>query len=728
MNKFDVAAALCAATALSPHFALAQSVPPTLGARGSESQQAAQVAEVIVTAQRREERLTNVPIAISAQTGSQLQAAGIYTAQGLSLVTPGLNYATTGAFAQPTIRGIGTSLTGPGADANVALYIDGVYQPNQTGNILDLSDIANVEVLKGPQGTLFGRNATGGAILITTLDPSPVPSGDINIGYGRFNEVKASGYINGALSDDIYGNLAVYLRRDDGYVKNVTDGHEISNAETHAVRGKVVFKPIDKLSVLVSANYMDASDNSTYANKPVNGDTSSARALAAAGLTIPSGAYQVALNGDPNIRAISYGGSITTKYAPRLGTFTSISSIERVSTHLDVDIDNTPLLVSALQLPGKDLTVTQEVDFASHDIGPFNWIAGVYYYYDINTWFATAETGSFSHVIVQERATTSTSAESAFAEANYKITDKLKLTIGGRYSSEGKTAIGYFNSVLALDASKRWSSFTPRAVLSYAINQNSNVYASFSEGFKSGLFNVGALSPSPVAPEAIDAYEIGFKHSEGPLTFNTSAYYYEYRNLQIQIQQNLNGLATVIWKNAASATIYGMDADATARLSEYFQVRGGLAYTHGVYNNYQGAIESRPIFTTIDGAAYSNGNVENTVNASGQALIRAPVFTANVTSTFQHSLPVGRLKANVTVAYNSGFDWEVGKFWRQPAYTIVNSTITWISAGDQYHVSLWGTNLTNTKYYIYENPTITGTGHDIARPWSAGVSVEFSFM
>lgn len=722
MSKLQFAAALCAATALGPVLAHAQSVKP-----GSGGSSAGEVSEVVVTAQRREERLTTVPIAITVQTGAQLKDAGISTAQGLSLVVPGLNYATQGAFAQPTIRGIGTSLTGPGADANVALYIDGVYQPNQTGNILDLANIANVEVLKGPQGTLFGRNATGGAILVTTLEPSATPSGDLSISYGRFNEVKASGYVNGQLANDVYGNLALYMRRDDGYVKNITNGHWISRADTHAARAKILFKPSDRLSVTVAANYTDASDNSTYANKPLNGDTSNAQALATANLSIPSGAYEVALNGDPTIRTISYGGSITGKYAANFGTFTSISSLERASSHLAVDIDNTPLLTSALQLPGVDLTATQEVNFASNDIGPFNFIAGVYYYYDLNTWKAVAAVGSFSNVVAREDLLTSTTAESVFAEGNYKITDKLKLTVGARYSNEGKTGVGSFDGFQLLDASKSWSSFTPRVVLSYAIDNSSNVYASFSEGFKSGNFNVGALSPTPVSPETINAYEIGFKHSQGPFSFNASAYYYDYKNLQIQIQQNINGLATLLWKNAAAATIYGFDAELTGRLNDYFKVRAGLAYTHGVYNNYQGAIENRPAFVTVGGVTYSNGNSEAAVNASGQAMIRAPQFTANVTPTFEHPLPIGRVSANLTVAYNSGFAWEVGNYWKQPAYTIVNSTITWISPEDRYRVSLWGTNLTSTKYYIYENPTLTGTGHDIARPWSLGVAMDVAF-
>jgi iron complex outermembrane receptor protein len=727
MSKSTIAAALCAATALGPNSAPAQSAPSGPGGTNANHQSVGEVAEVVVTAQRREERLTDVPIAISSQTGAQLTAAGINTAQGLSLVVPGLNYATQGAFAQPTIRGIGTSLTGPGADANVALYIDGVYQPNQTGNILDLNNIANVEVLKGPQGTLFGRNATGGAILVTTLDPSPTPVAILGISYGRFNEVKANAYVNAALSDSIYGNLALYLRRDDGYVKNVTDNHEISQADTKAVRGKLSFRPTDNFSVLFSANYTDASDNSTYGNKPLNGDTSSARALAAAGLAIPSGPYDVALNGDPTIRTISYGGAITTKYASSIGTFTSISSIEKVRSDLNVDIDNTPILASALQIIGPDLTATQEFDFASKNTGPLNWIAGAYYYYDLSSVDVAAETGSFSNVIARVKAATSTTAWSIFAEGNYKITDQLKLTLGGRFSSERKIGKGYFDSIELLDAKRQWTSFTPRAVLSYKINSNNNVYFSFSEGFKSGNFNVAAFSPVPVSPETIDAYELGFKHAAGPLTVNLSTYYYDYKNLQIQIQQNVNNVATLLWKNAAAATIYGFDADLTARLNTYVRVRGGLAYTHAVYDNYDNAIESRPAFVTVNGVTYSNGNTETAVNASGQALIRAPVFTANFTPSFEYPLPIGRLVANMTVAYNSGFDWEVGNYWRQPAYTILNANVGWVSSDDRYRVSIWGTNLTNTKYYIYENPTLTGTGHDIARPWSAGASMEVTF-
>ncbi|MBV9510998.1 MAG: TonB-dependent receptor [Caulobacteraceae bacterium] len=691
------------------------------------------VGEVVVTAQRREERLTDVPIAITAKTSTDLQRANINSGSDLSLVTPGLNFALQGAFAEPTIRGIGTSITGPGADANVSLYIDGVYQPSQTANIFDFNNVSNVEVLKGPQGTLFGRNATGGAILVTTLDPSFSPSGEVSASYGRFNAVKASGYVTGPLAPNLAGNLAVSSRSDDGYIYNVTTHDHIAKDVSTAVRGKLLYEPTDKLKIILSANYSDTNDEESFANKPLKGDTKQASALAAAGLTIPSNPYDVALNGDPAIHTKSYGGYLNIKYSAQVGTVNSITSYQHVDPILAVDIDNTPIFGAYALIGLPETTFTQELNFTSRQMGRFSFLAGIYYYYDDSKSSLYATSGVFgkppNYLIGHVVGAVLDNSESVFIEGNYNFTDRLQLILGGRFTSEEKSASGVALGTPASFAnSRRWDAFDPRAVLTYKLDAASNVYFSFSEGFKSGNYNVTALSPTPVNPESVDAYEVGYKYGRGPLRFSASAFYYTYSNIQVQIQTNAGGVEPLnILQNAAQAKIYGGDFDATYRVNDYFRVNAGGAYTHADYYHYVGAILTTPTYVTVGGVTYSNGNIQTAspTPLNGVPMIRAPRFTADLTPTVTIPLPYGHFEGSLTAAYNSGFDWQIG--WREPAYTVVNTTLSWLSPSEKVQISFWGTNITSTKYNIYENPTGTGTGADIARPWSIGGSIDLKF-
>ncbi|MBV9511012.1 MAG: TonB-dependent receptor, partial [Caulobacteraceae bacterium] len=442
----------------------------------------------MVTAQRREERLKDVPIAITAVSGQQLSKAGITSVTDLGLVTPGLNFAVQGAFAEPTIRGIGTSVTGAGADANVSLYLDGVYQPSQTANLFDLNNVQSVEVLKGPQGTLFGRNATGGAITITTLDPSFHPSADVSAGYGSFNEVRLNGYATGPISQDIAGDLAVQYKRDDGYIYNVNTGHEDANADTISLRSKLLFKPTDKLSFVLGGNYSNIQDSSPFSVKPVHNDNPFAETV-----NFPSNPYDIDLTDDPTIRTVSDGINLHAKYASDIGTFTSITSYERIVAYLNADIDNSPIFTSGAHIPSQEETVTQELNYASPQMGPFSWVGGVYFYWDNTGEHVTITSGAVPapHIAADIIGRVRTDAEAAFAEGNYDFTDRLRLIAGVRYSTEEKRAGVDLSGVPGTNWSDRhrWFSVTPRGSLRYSLDPYSNVYLTISQGFKSGNYN-----------------------------------------------------------------------------------------------------------------------------------------------------------------------------------------------------------------------------------------------
>jgi len=217
-------------------------------------------AEIVVTAQRREERLVDVPISITALSGQRLEQAGVTTPQQLSQVTPGFFYSVTAINSQPTIRGVGSSNVNPGDSSNVATYIDGVYQPSQYGNIFEFNDIERIEVLKGPQGTLFGRNATGGAVLIHTKQPEAGFSGRLSARYGSFDAFASKLYMTGG-SDSVAGSLAAVYSRDDGYIRNIFLNKRVGNSKTQAVKAKLLFKPGENTQIIIGGGYSDVTDN-----------------------------------------------------------------------------------------------------------------------------------------------------------------------------------------------------------------------------------------------------------------------------------------------------------------------------------------------------------------------------------------------------------------------------------------------------------------------------------
>jgi iron complex outermembrane recepter protein len=746
MNGSRFAGALLISAAIV-RTASAQNIP-TAGKAPVAAQSRGQVSEIVVTAQRRSERLVDVPIAITAKTGQQLLAAGVDNGLSLGLVIPGLNFAVQGAFAEPTIRGIGTTITGSGDDANVALYIDGVYQPNQTANIFEFNNVSNVEVLKGPQGALFGRNATGGAIEVTTFDPSFHPSGDVALSYGRFNQIKGTAYITGPISDSLAGNLAARVDRDDGYGLNVFTGDRVDKTNTWAIRSKLRFSPNDTFNLIVSANYNDVSDNAPLSVRPLNGSTNLAVAMATASppLVLPTDSYDIDMNVDPVLRVKSYGGSATAKWTADAGTLTSITSYEQVHPTETIDFDNTPINAGVAHLQYGDNTFTQELNYASPSSSHFNWIGGIYYYNDDGPSFANSYSGNT--LVVTAKSDVRTEAEAAFAEGTLIIRDKLSLIVGGRLSNEKKTLNSDQTSsvvpslnILITPRSNRWAAFTPRAVVKYDISPSSHLYFSYNQGFKSGLQTILDQTVYVVAPERVDAYEIGFKHLTDILALNASAFYYDYKNIQIQIQENdpATHIPTAVVQNAARSSIYGGDLDLTAVISENWKVSAGVAYTHGVYDDYRNAIITTPSFTNIPGlfptSVVSDGNSQTASPAplNGIPLIRTPLWTFNVTPTFTHPFAGGHIEATATVSYNSGFYWTnavaaiPSSSWKQSAYTLLNAQVSWISPDDRFRFTLWGANLANTRYAIFENPTATGTGEALGPPLETGFRVEYHF-
>lgn len=674
--------------------------------------------EIVVTAQRREEKLRDVPIAISAATAETLAKAGIANAADLGRVVPGLNFAVQGAFANPTIRGIGTSVTQAGADANVAIYVDGVYQPNQTANLFEFNNIERVEVLKGPQGTLFGRNATGGAIRVITSDPDQDARGRVSAGYGRFNEVQLNAFVNVPLSPTASFNVAALYHRDDGFVRNVTTGNKIARQDSKGFRAKLKLEASDRLSFIIGGSYSDTFNNQPFSNNPVDGNNVARQS----GVVFPTGFYQSSVTFDPTIRTKHTTVSLTGKLELDSGTITSISAYQWIKPFLFADIDGSSRFTSHASLAYDEKNFTQELNFASSFDGPFNFVAGAFYYHDDTPLLLTSMSPT-STIRIGTRSRRE--AISGYAEFTYDIAERLHLTGGIRYSTEDLHAVSTLNGNKLLDKTKRDNAWTPRAVIRYELDDYSNIYGSYSRGFKSGAYNMTSFSPVPVDPEYVDAFEIGYKRAEGGFSINTSAFYYKYKDIQVQIQQNLNGVVSVKLLNAADAEIYGFDLEGSVPVTDAFRLSGGVAYTHARYQSFPGAIITVPI-VNAQGVPIG-GNTQIAGDASGKDMIRAPDWAANLTAAYKTEVMGGELDMSMTGSYSSGFYWDPANTIKEAPYFLLSAKASWLSPEKTYKLSVWGQNLTDKKYRIYVNNTTTGNSGSPGRPLTFGGSIEVFF-
>lgn len=314
-----------ASAVLTPHLAFAQSTAAATSATAAPAgQNAAEpsdaIAEVMVTARRKSERENDVPLTINVESREALAESNIVSIKELTQVTPGLNFTFIGGAAQPTVRGISSESTGAGAENNIAIYVDGVYQPAIYGNSFDLPDVDHVEVLKGPQGTLFGRNATGGAILVYTRNPEFTPSGSFEVSDGIFNgganDMRYKGFYTAPLSDNVAFSVSAQYAKNDGYFNDVLRDQRAGGIDDRNVRAKLLIKPADGVTLLLSGYYDDRADYSVFATQNIDSPFPN----------VPTKPFNVADDTIGFNKVKSYGTSLKADFEFAAGTLTSLSA------------------------------------------------------------------------------------------------------------------------------------------------------------------------------------------------------------------------------------------------------------------------------------------------------------------------------------------------------------------------------------------------------------------
>lgn len=730
MKSHTTALTLLSATSLmvlaSP--AWAQTPPDAAASAPQESEAAEQDDAIVVTAQRRAEMLTEVPASIQVVTADRLAQANISNAIDITRLTPGVSLDPRGHLGQPTVRGVGTQVSLAGAAANVSMYIDGIYQVSQAGNLLSIDGIEQIQILKGPQGTLYGRNSTGGAILVTTKEPKFDVAGSLSVGVGNFGERRASGFFTGPITDTLAVALTASYQEDNGFTKDLITGRVVKDYNDSVLRAKILWRPSDAFELRVIADRLTSEP--VYAQSLFNGNSSQKRNIPTAIIPQKRGDYAATVG--PDADSTSRGITLTSVYhLPNLD-ISFYTGYRQIYGNYNYDTDNGPLPVSKTQWTQNEKQRSAELNFASTNDGPFQYVFGA---------AAIKESGRYdpylTNGVLQTIGQTTATSLSAFVDLSYQITERFKLSAGVRYDDEKiRFQAQRFTAPAGItDDTRRDDAWTPRVIARYEFDDHTNIYASYNRGFKTGGYNTTAasltLAPS-YGPEKIDGYEVGIKSQ--PLThlwLELAAYHYDYSGIQVSAYQPVGstggtGSGTFVY-NAAAARINGLDFSAQWRASSALSMNLGIAYNHARYSDFPNAVTTVPITACGAGVTPPCGNTQVRRDVRGNALYRAPDWTISGGGSYNVLIPGGRLTITGNGYYSSGFFGDPGNRLKQPAYFVLDGSIAFSPNDGPFKISVFGRNLTNSTYRYLFIDSALGDAQRYAPPRTYGVAASYKF-
>lgn len=664
--------------------------------------------EIVVTAQKRTERLQDVPIAVNAVSPETMANNSIDTTADLQFVVPSLVYGNLGGFNLPYLRGVGSAVLVPNADATVATYIDGAFISNNQALIQNLLGVERIEVLAGPQGTLYGRNAVGGAINVVTLTPSEQTEAEASLTSGNYGNKEVAMRVSGPVAEDLA--VGVYLagaERDTYKSKRVYfpyDDHREPDKESNwGLRLKAVYTPTDWLALTgsVEKTNSDSFETESFRNASPNG----LGYVLFPDIPFVNEEYvtQQAFPSYHNVTqtAATLREEIGLGWADLLG-ITAYRKMDTISAN-DIGASGGPVIFTA-----SDGTISehwsQELQLLSRPGSSIEWITGIYYFHEHGGFFP-AITGSpilfgdaFYAGNIHQRVNIESFA--VYAQATVPLGERFRLTVGGRYTKDkksipqGRQTFTDINDnevlprVTAAADDESWNEFTPKLVLDYKVN-DTLWYLSYGEGFKSGAYNISTLAQrDPVDPEYLKAYELGVKSQlwDGRMIWNNAAYFYDYSDIQVNTVGVGSG-GNLLLLNAAEAELYGIESSLTVAAAEGLELTASVSYAHTEFTDF-------PAYPGMDPDTLA----PVLAPATGNELPQAPelVFTLGV--DYEKPLAGGTLNASANWYHNDGFYWSPQNSIAQEPYSIVNATLGYDFPGNRWSISLWGRNLTDDYY------------------------------
>lgn len=700
--------------------------------------------EVLVTATHRTENLQDIAISVTAISGEDMERADIFDPTTIALRVPGMTY---GEFAPGqaiiSLRGVSSADDGAGLDNSVALFLDGVYIGRSAAINFDMFDLERIEVLRGPQGTLFGRNAIGGAINAVTAKPTDFFTAKAGLTVGNEGILRYRGLISGPLTESLSGKVSFTHREHDGWVRNVALSSDVSDEDQTSVRGQLRYTT-ENSEWLLSGDWME-DNRGDMGRTPVVNRAPLLQILAANG---GGDDWETAISregfSDRNASGISLQGDVSFDG----GTFTTITALRNASTDWEMPSVGAPL--GAIGLPFDEViddivedidSFTQEFRWTSNLDGNFQYTTGLYYLSEETTRteiFRITKAGTYGDpavpwkltdpgsqaIIGNEYAYTGndTTSYAGYIEASWRPSDKWLFTLGGRYTRDEKdyTAIsvncdlvrdndpsiigtqfenfaecggvgGSLNIIaeaFEVNPSDSWSDFSPKIAAQFFPSDSMMFFGTISRGFKSGGFagsqGIESVASNPVDQETVTNFELGMKADffNNSFRLNMTAFYMDYQDLQIVRFGPVPGSAfgTFITTNVGSADIYGLETEFTWLATEHLQFSGNLA-----------------LLDTEAQDLVINGN-----DLSGTELRQAPEISYNIMADYNLPTGVGNFDFHLEFSH---VDEQLNDYLFTATVIdeqdLLDARIGWTSNSGAWQVSLWGKNLTSEAYFAH---------------------------
>jgi iron complex outermembrane recepter protein len=687
--------------------------------------------EVVVTATRRATSIQDVPIAISALTADALTQAGVNRVDDLASAVPNTFINTGGGLrtTSVTVRGISSNPNNPGVDPSVGVFVDGVYMSRPTTLNASLYDLERIEVVRGPQGALYGKNTIAGALNFISKLPTEEFTGEARLSYGNHADTSVFGVLSGALgSDRVLGRISGSFQQRDGLTKNLATGTQLDDIDSQSARATLLWKPMDTIDVIV------------------RGDTSRDRTNAGSSEIYRNGAFEVTPLADasPWDRRVSNdrdtvqnrdtdGASLQIDVDAMDGVLTSISAYRQFDWHNVADNDFTVLNMLSSGIDENQSEWSQELRFVSGSDGPLQYVAGAFYSNQSLDTASVATVGPDLGIYPTEvqgviNADLTTESFAAYGQVAYDFAERWNATLALRYSNESKDVehqqTGDPFQILLQDQplqrlSRSDSELSPSASLTYEFSDVARAYASYGRGFKAGGYNVFSISmtdPAEYEPEVVDSYELGFKAmlADERVRLNAALFYMDYQDLQVNQLVLENGVPQFTTSNAASATSQGIEVELTAKVTDTLEGSLNYGYADATYDDFRNA--------NLAGDDYS-----------GNRLPEAAKHTVSAALDYHRLLGAAlQFTARADVTYRSAAYFEPANVtdYEQGGYALLGARVGLASANGHWGVTAWGRNLADEDYVAFRGDGVIVPGQAIQTlglPRTYGIELNVGF-
>ena len=714
------------------------------------------IEEVVVTAQKREQNLQNVSISVTAFNNEQLDKLGVEEPTDIIAFIPNFEFQQAGANDNLSIRGISLLEFGDGNEAPVGFYVDEVYKATLGGQTVQFFDLERVEVLRGPQGTLFGRNTTGGLVHIVTRKPTDEFEASASFQTGSFDQTIVEAVVSGPLSDSVRGRLAYKFNRDHGFLNDISGNRQVGAQDgTWALRGQLDIDVTDDVSLLLSSSYSEQRftpisgpgfgniDTSNVLGIdpvtmfPIFGDCSVEQTQSGAPECItafgfnnpepqnPNSIFGPANELDDDVDLLDISAHLNWELSDNL-TLTSITAYGRVERFFEEDLLGPDLFFNVGQRAAltergfKAEQWSQELRL-SGTTDTVKWVAGVYYFKDDKDDGLSADRLAPTVNFFSQQ----TESWAVFGQAEVSLTDALTLIAGVRYTDDQKDldvtgfafdfGLGVLN-ILDTQPSVDTDNVTWKLGLDFQLSDETLLYGNVSKGFKSGSFNTTGLTENagaqPVGEEEVINYELGWKTTlfDGLAKFNGAFFYTDYSDLQgtQSVATSANGLTTAL-VTIGDAEIYGAELELTVVPTESLDLLFAAGWLESELD------VSGPDVNGLDGGELSN----------------TPQFTFSGIGIYTFSLgDLGSLQAQAAAIWKDEFNHaENGsRITQQDDFWLYDARLTWASSDEHFEVSLFGENLSDEEYttIIFNVPQFGG-GSVFAKPRTWGLKLSYNY-